>query len=78
MILHVECLPGLYGEMEPLAFHLGEQRIEVLHIADRWLSEDSSYFKINAADASTYILRHVHARQEWELTLYQAPDTHIT
>lgn len=77
MILQVECQPSPYGEMEPLAFHLGERRIEVPQIADRWLSDDSSYFKIDAADASTYILRHLHARQEWELTLYRAPDAHI-
>lgn len=73
MILHVECDRGAHGSPEPIAFHLGGLRLEVLRIVDRWPSNEYSYFKVEAADASICILRHWHARQEWELTLYQAP-----
>ena len=73
MILQVESRPGLYGETEPVAFHLGGRRLRVLHIVDRWLSEDCSYFKVEAEDASSCILRRRHALGEWELTLYQSP-----
>ena len=75
MILHVESRLGPYGDIEPVAFSLGGQRLGVLHIVDRWLSADCSYFKVEAEDTSICILRLIHAQQEWELTLYQAPQT---
>lgn len=73
MLLHVESCAGLYGDMEPLAFLLGDQRIEVLQIVDRWIARDHSYFKIEASDRGLYILRFTPAERQWELTLFQAP-----
>lgn len=75
MILHVESRLGHDGDIEPVAFRLGVRRLGVLRIVDRWLSTDSDYFKIEVDDASTCILKHIHAQQEWELTLYQSPRT---
>jgi hypothetical protein len=75
MILHVESHPAPLGDREPVAFHLGARRVGVVQILDRWLSEDCSYFKVEADDSSICILRHFHARHEWELSLYQAPHT---
>ncbi|HYC42388.1 MAG TPA: hypothetical protein VEB70_05325 [Noviherbaspirillum sp.] len=72
MILQVESRPGMHGGREPVAFHLGGRRVGVLQVIDRWLSEDCSYFKVEADDSSTCILRHFHAKHEWELTLYQS------
>lgn len=75
MILQVECQAGNNGEPEPVAFLLGGRRLRVLHVIDRWLSEECSYFKVRTDDESTFILRHLHALQEWELTLYQSPQS---
>ena len=73
MIVQVESRTGAHGDREPAAFLLGTKRIAVLQILDRWLSEESSYFKVDAEDGSTCILLYVRARQEWELTLYRSP-----
>lgn len=73
MILHVESRPGLHGDPEPLAFLLGDKRSEVLHIVDRWIARDCSYFKIQASDRGVYILRYTPSERQWELTLFQAP-----
>ncbi len=73
MLLHVESRPGLHGDIEPTAFQLGGQRIEVLQIIDRWIAIDHSYFKIEASDRGLYILRFTAAERQWELTLFQAP-----
>ena len=70
MRIRVECYCGHRGEQEPRAFHLGERRIEVLAILDRWLAPDHRYFKVQAYDGGTYILRHDEASGEWEMTMY--------
>jgi len=74
MILQVESRPGLHGDREPFAFHFGGRRVEVLQIADRWLSEECSYFKVNTNEDSVCILRYTPASFDWELTMYQASD----
>ena len=71
MQLHVECRPGLHGDMEPVAFSLGSNRIEVLQIIDRWIGRDHSYFKVEASDQGLYILRL--SGEQWELKLFQGP-----
>lgn len=73
MLEHVESRPGLHGDMEPQAFQLGERRIDVLEIVDRWIAADHSYFKVEASDRGLYILRFTPAERQWELTLFQAP-----
>ena len=73
MILRVESRTGLHGIVEPVAFLLGGQRINVVQIIDRWIAHDYSYFKIEASDRGMYILRYTPASQQWELTLFQAP-----
>lgn len=74
MHLQVEARTDLHGEREPVAFRLGSRHVKVMQIADRWISEDCSYFKVLTGDASTYILRYIPASLAWELTMYQAPD----
>jgi hypothetical protein len=58
---------------DPLAFRLGQHRLAVTQVIDRWPAEDYAYFKIEADDGATYILRHDDLADEWELTLYQSP-----
>jgi hypothetical protein len=72
MILRVECHPGHVGEQEPQAFFLGDRRIEISTIADRWLSQEYSYFKVQANDHASYILRRDKRTEKWELTLFQS------
>lgn len=75
MLLHVESRLNLHGDIEPLAFMLGDQRIEVLQIVDRWIAPDHSYFKIEASDSALYILRFAPVEKQWELTLFKTSST---
>lgn len=67
MRIRVECYAGYRGEEEPRSFTLGERRFAVLEIRDRWIAPDHRYFKVNADDGSTYVLRHDTASGVWEL-----------
>lgn len=73
MLLNVETVAGHAGMTEPVAFWLGENRLAVLEIVDRWPSMDYTYFKVAASDQATYILRHDAGPDTWELTLYNSP-----
>ena len=74
MLLQVETRAGLHGDLEPVAFLLGDRRIEVMEILDRWIGSDHSYFKVHASDGALYILRNEPMRGNWELTLFQAAE----
>ncbi|MCC6610522.1 MAG: hypothetical protein IT515_12735 [Burkholderiales bacterium] len=67
----VECYAGYRGEEEPRAFTLGERRLEVAAIQDRWLAPDHRYFKVAASDGDTYILRHDAQTGEWTLGAFR-------
>lgn len=67
MKIRVECYAGYRGEEEPRAFTLGERRFVVTELLDRWLAPDHRYFKVNAADGCTYVLRHDTRADDWEL-----------
>lgn len=71
MEIPVECYAGYRGEETPRAFFLGERRIEVLEVLDRWLAPDHRYFKIEGDDGGLYILRHDVVSDKWELTLFK-------
>ncbi len=71
MRLRVECYAGYKGEETPRRFHIGERRVEVAEVIDRWLAPDHSYFKVLGDDGAVYILRHGEDEEgEWELTVY--------
>ena len=67
MEIRVECYAGYRNEQEPRAFWLGERRIEVAELVDRWLSPEQRSFKVRATDGDFYILRYDEARGIWEL-----------
>lgn len=71
MKLSVECYAGHRGEETPRSFHLGERRVEVKEVIDRWLAPDHRYFKLLGDDGGRYILRHDPHRLCWELTFYE-------
>ena len=66
--LCIQCYAGHRGEEEPRAFDLGDRRIEVMEIIDRWRSPEYRYFRVQAYDGGVYILRHDETAGEWELT----------
>jgi len=67
MKIQVECYAGYRGEEEPRAFTLGERRFEVVEVLDRWMAPEHRYFKVEADDGRTLILRHDTASGDWEL-----------
>ncbi len=70
--IRVECYAGYAGEQEPTRIWLGDERLEVKEIQDRWLSPDHRYFKILSHDNNTYIIRQGSEMQDWELHMYRA------
>jgi hypothetical protein len=71
MTIQVHCYGGYRDEQEPRAFVLGEQRLDVVAIADRWLAPDYRYFKVMASDGNTYVLRHDERSAAWTLGAYR-------
>jgi hypothetical protein len=67
MKIRVECYAGYRNEEEPRAFTLGQRRFEVVNVTDRWLAPLHRYFKVEADDGRTFILRHDTASGDWEL-----------
>jgi hypothetical protein len=71
MSIRVECYAGYRGDQEPRVFWLGERRLEVLEIVDRWLGPDYRHFRVSASDGDTYILRHDGRDGEWDLAAFR-------
>lgn len=67
----VECYAGYRGEETPRAIVLGEDRVEIARVLDQWLAPDHRYFKVEASDGSTFIVRHDVVSGRWELTMFQ-------
>jgi len=67
MRITVESYAGYRAEQEPRAFLLGERRLEVREIVDRWVAPDQRWFKVKADDGRTYILRCDERANAWEL-----------
>lgn len=70
-VIEVECYAGYRGEESPRRVRVGDGRMEVAEILDRWLGPDHRYFKVRDADGATYILRHDLVEDRWELELYE-------
>jgi hypothetical protein len=66
----VECYAGHRGEQTPRTLVLGDRRIVVAEVVDAWLAPDYRYFKLKAADGSTYLVRHDEQSNSWELTMF--------
>ena len=57
MAIRVECYAGYRGEQEPLAFWLGERRVAVRAVVDRWFAPRQRWFRVDANDGNMYVLR---------------------
>jgi len=73
MKITVECYSGYRGEESPRAIWLGERRVGVAEIIDRWLAPDHRYFKFRGDDRGIYIIRHDAVSLQWQVTFYQDP-----
>lgn len=71
MKLRVESYAGYRAEQEPRAFTIGERRLEVSAVLDRWVGPDYRYFRVAASDGNTYVLRRDDARDEWDLGAFR-------
>lgn len=74
MAIRVESYAGFRGEQEPRAFWLGERRLEVLEIVDRWIGPDQRWFRVRAGDGDLYILRYDEQPGTWELAAFTRSD----
>jgi len=71
MKLRVESYAGYRAEQEPRAFTIGERRLEVSAVLDRWVGPDYRYFRVAASDGNTYVLRRDDTRDEWDLGAFR-------
>jgi hypothetical protein len=72
MAIRVECYAGYGGDQEPLAFWLGERRLAVQAIVDRWFAPTQRWFRVDADDGNVYVLRHDQPTETWELAAYRS------
>jgi len=63
---------GYRADEMPLSFVMGNNKLKVNRIIDRWRDMDCYYFKIEGSDGAIYILRHNFEEDYWELTFYNA------
>ena len=68
MEIFVECYAGYRGEERPRRFQMGDQRVEVARVIDRWLEPDYRCFRVLGDDGTTYVLRQHVESWTWELT----------
>jgi len=71
MIVSVECKSARNGEATPCFFMLGDRRIEIADILDRWLGDEYDYYKVQDSNGDTFILRRDTDDMTWEIWMYQ-------
>ena len=78
MDIRVECYAGYRAEETPRCIWLGDKKIVVKDIQDRWLAPNHRYFKILGDDDAVYILRHDANTWDWELVYFKKNDSRIS
>ena len=71
MRIQVETYAGYRGDQEPRAFTIGDRRLAVRELEDRWTGPDYRYFRVLASDGDTYVLRHDEGTGDWTLGAYR-------
>jgi len=71
--LRVESYSGYGPDERPVAFRLGERRVTVAEVVDRWYGEDHAYFKLMGDDGKRYLIRQDRGSDTWELVLFEVP-----
>lgn len=72
MEIRVDCYAGYRGEETPRQLTMGERRIAVVAVHDRWLAPDHRYFKVIGDDKGMYIIRHDPRLDQWQLTCFKS------
>lgn len=73
MKIRVVCYEGYRAEETPRSFTMGDRRLEVASVLDRWRGQDHEYVKLAASDGNLYILRYDRNEDEWEIILMETP-----
>ena len=71
MTIEVEAYSGFKADERPLGFRLGERRLAVEEVLDRWCDPEAIYFRVRADDGDLYILRHGEREDVWTLEAYR-------
>ena len=72
MVVRVECYAGYRGEETPRQFSLGDRKVEVIKVIDRWLAPDHRCFKVLGKDGRVYFLRQDAVTGRWEMTMFDS------
>ena len=67
MDVKVECYAGGKSAERPVRLRIGERRVEVASVLDRWYGPDHEYWKIQGSDGWTYLMRFDRAQDSWDL-----------
>ena len=70
--IQVECYAGFRAEESPRSFSMGQRKIKVSEIIDRWLDPAHSYFKLRGDDGGIYILRYGQEANVWEMVMFDS------
>lgn len=70
--IRVECDSGCRPDESPRRFYLGNRKIEIDEIVDRWFGHDHVYFKVRGDDDCIYILHHAQAEYRWTLKMFDS------
>ena len=69
--IKVDCYSGYRAEETPRSVLIGDNKVEVKELLDRWLSPDHRYFKFLGDDDATYIIRYDTVICAWELVFFK-------
>jgi hypothetical protein len=75
MQVQVETFVDEDGVEKLRRFWLDGREVEVAANIDQWHGADYRYFKAGDSDGNVYILRLDEVRADWELTMYQSPQS---
>jgi len=73
MRIRVESYSGYKADQRPLRFHLGDRCLEVREVSDQWYNPAADYFRVQAQDGQTYVLKRDWSGSEdvWTLEAYR-------
>jgi hypothetical protein len=73
MNIRLECYRGTRGDETPKVLWIGDRRIAVAKVLDRWIAPEHCYFKFRGDDQGIYIIRKDVVSLECQITFYQDP-----
>ena len=68
----VECYAGYRAVERPIRLTLGEQKLEIVEVEDRWHSPGETFFRVRVEGGDRYVLRYVEAQDVWSLDGYRS------